>query len=263
MATEGAPATAALSGKLPFYSTPEPLSAERHGNMGVKRVDHPLAFAASTNVVPLAAGEFGLAAQTFPIIFAGPDKTPLAVMGLREKENLFIPADGKIDPELYVPAFIRRYPFVFAEDKTNERFVVCVDVGSDLVTADKPDVAFFEDGKPTEFTNNAIEFLRGFESERLATKQLVDLLVQHDLFEERDVKFQNRDAAGADVGEPVMVAQYQAVSMTKLNALSPDVFISLRDSGALGAIYAHALSLTNWQRVLNRAVKNAPPVAAA
>ncbi|NIR58894.1 MAG: SapC family protein, partial [Gammaproteobacteria bacterium] len=66
---------------------------------------------------------FASAGLDYPIIFTGPDRVPLAVLGMRAGQNLFIGDDGVYEPNRYVPAFIRRYPFVFAEDKANNRFV--------------------------------------------------------------------------------------------------------------------------------------------
>jgi hypothetical protein len=83
--------------------------------------------------VPLTVTEFAPAALTFPVIFAGDDRVPLAVMGLNTGENLFIGADGSIEPNVYIPAYIRRYPFVLANDDTQDRLIVCIDRGSDLL----------------------------------------------------------------------------------------------------------------------------------
>jgi hypothetical protein len=123
-------------GKIMFYRQLEPLSAEKHGKLGVSSVSNPFSFLAETHLVPLTVDEFGLAAVCYPIIFDTQSKTPLAVMGLRPGMNVFLGADGSLDPEVYLPAFARRYPFlpIIAPEKVknsknedDDRVVVCID----------------------------------------------------------------------------------------------------------------------------------------
>ena len=99
-------------GKILFYRQLEPLSLEKHRALGVSQVANPFSFLADTHLVPLTVDEFGLAAVCYPIIFDTQTKTPLAVMGLRPGMNVFLGADGSLDPEVYLPAFARRYPFL-------------------------------------------------------------------------------------------------------------------------------------------------------
>jgi hypothetical protein len=73
--------TPGLSGNVLFYSQPEPLSVEAHGTLGVDPVEKPYAFTATTNLVPLTVTEFAPAALSYPVIFVGDAKQPVAVMG--------------------------------------------------------------------------------------------------------------------------------------------------------------------------------------
>lgn len=110
-----------LTGNVLFYSNPEPLAKEIHGSMGVKRMDGPFGFARVGHAVPLTVGEFPLAAFTGPVIFVGDEKLPIAVMGLNAGENMFLKDNGMFEDGIYVPAYIRRYPFVFANDERDRR----------------------------------------------------------------------------------------------------------------------------------------------
>ena len=80
---------AALDGNVLFYGKPEPLSSDLHGKLGVNPVDKPYAFVAQSHVVPLTVTEFAPAALSYPVIFLGDAKQPVAVMGLRQSENLY------------------------------------------------------------------------------------------------------------------------------------------------------------------------------
>ena len=255
MADVSAGGSPQISGSLPFYKNPEPLSHEKHAKLGLKQVDRPLMFAREAHIAPITVGEFGPASLCYPIIFAGENRSPLAVMGLQPGANLFIDAQGALHEEAYLPAFIRRYPFVFAEDKEGGRFVVCVDTGSELV-AEGGDRALFDGDQPSDVTKNAIEFLKNFEQQRALTQQLVAVLEEHDLFELREVTVPQAGADGQP-GEPRKIADFYGVSQTKLNALPHDVFIGLRDNGALAAIYTHLVSLLNWDRLMQRAARSA------
>jgi hypothetical protein len=151
---------AELTGNVMFYKQPEPLSLERHRTLGAKRVDKPFQFLGSSHVVPITVNEFGVAAGSYPVIFAGDKKTPLAVMGIRGGENVFVDRGGELDPEVYLPAFVRRYPFVFASDGTSDRLLVCIDRAAPMI-GENPEVPFFNGDEPSQYTQDAIEFCKG------------------------------------------------------------------------------------------------------
>jgi hypothetical protein len=100
-----------MQGAPIFYSRPEPLSAANHSALGIKRIDRPWAFASKSNIVPVVVTEFPQTAISCPIIFAGDRRQPLAVVGVNQRENLFLKDDGYFLPGYYVPAYVRRYPF--------------------------------------------------------------------------------------------------------------------------------------------------------
>jgi hypothetical protein len=249
MATDVQPAASPLAGQVLFYSNPEPLDSMRHAKLGMMSSDRPYGFAAKQHFVPLHVGEFAIAAINYPIIFAGDQRAPVAVMGVNAGENLFIAPDGQFRAGAYIPAFIRRYPFVGARDDQMNRMVVCIDRPFELFTEDKPDVMLFEDGKPSAFTNRCIEFCTQFDNDARVTASFVQLLIDMDLFETRQTHFTPRLANG-EAGEPVLIAEYFAVSEDKIKALPADKLAELRDNGALGQIYAHLISLNGWDRLI-------------
>jgi len=238
-----------LSGNVLFYTKPEPLTRELHGKLGVRAVDGPFAFARKGHAVPLTVSEFQLAAVTGPIIFVGDEKMPIAVMGLREGENMFLRPEGVFEPGIYVPAYIRRYPFVFANDEQNGQMVLCIDRGSDLIIEGGEAPFFDEKGEPTEYTKSCIEFCNNFEMERQRTANFLQLLRALDLFELKVANFQGMNPDGS-MSEPQKIADYFGVSEEKLGKLSPTQFAELRDNGALPQIYAHLNSLVGWDRLV-------------
>jgi hypothetical protein len=177
------------------------------------------------------------------------------VMGLNEGSNLFIDQDGAFRPEAYIPAFVRRYPFVFANDDANDRLILCIDRGAPFIS-DKPEVPFFESGQPSAYTQNAMQFCNEFEGERRRTESFVQLLRDLDLFEVREAVFTPTNPDGT-AGAPQKLADYFSVSEEKLKALPHDKFIQLRDNGALGQAYAHVVSLLGWDKLIALAFERA------
>ena len=240
-------ADAELTGNVLFYNQPEPLAAELHANLGVNPVEKPYAFVAESNIVPLTVTEFSPAALAFPIIFMGEAKLPVAVMGLSQGQNLFV-EDGVYRPDAYVPAYVRRYPFVFANDPSKQRLLLCIDRAAPFVVEGGAS-PLFVGNEPSEYTKTAMEFCNNFEQERHRTESFVKLLQDLDLFEVREAMFTPRDEQG-NPQAPQRLAEYFAVSETKLKALSPEKLAELRDNGALGQIYAHLVSLLGWDRLV-------------
>ena len=252
---------AELTGEALFYVSPEPLSKEAHAGMGLKSLENPYAFTARTHLVPLTVTEFGPAALCYPIIFIGPEKTPVAVMGVNADENLFVDEKGAYAADAYLPAYIRRYPFVLANDAAAQRMVVCIDTKAPMI-GENPDAPFFENGEPSAYTKGAIDFCNNFEQEAQRTQSFVALLKELDLFEEKTATY-TPPLGNGQPGEPQTIAQYQGVSEAKLNALSAEKLKELQTNGALSQIYAHLISLFGWDRLIVKAMlRPRTPVAA-
>jgi hypothetical protein len=238
-----------LSGQVLLYQAPEPLDAQRHARLGLVRSDRPFGFAAKQHFVPLHVGEFAPAALNYPIIFAGDQRAPLAVMGLTTGENLYVSAEGSFRTGAYIPSFVRRYPFVVARDEQADRMLVCIDRGFELFTETNPDVPLFENGQPSAYTKGCIDVCGQFDADAQTTAAFVKLLGDLDLFETRQTQFTPRQPDGSP-GEPQLIAEYFAVSEERLKQLTPVKLAELRDNGALGQIYAHLVSLIGWDRLI-------------
>jgi len=238
-----------LTGTVLLYTQPEPLDAQRHAKLGVRRSPTPFGFAAKQHFVPLNVQEFGPAGVIYPIIFAGDTYTPLAVMGLQEGENAFIDARGGYRAGCYVPTYLRRYPFVGAIDSVQQRVVICIDRASSLLTEDSPELPLFENGETTEFTKACVEFCSQYDTDQARTQSFSKLLQELDLFEPKQTTYTPRSPDGVP-GQPVVVSEYFAVSETKLRELPAEKLVELRDTGALSQIYAHLHSLFLWDRLI-------------
>jgi len=249
-----------ISGNVLLYTKPEPLSAELHGALGLIRSPRPFAYASAAHAVPLHVTEFGPASLTYPIIFGGEPLAPLAVMSIRSNENLFISDQGEFELGAYVPAFIRRWPFVLANDDGQQKLIVCIDRAAEVLAVGG-EVPLFENGQPSSFTQQAIQFCTDFETERRRTDQFVQTLKSLDLLENKQTTFTPREPDGT-AGAPIQLADYIAVSEEKLAALPASKLAELNTTGALRQIYAHLTSALNWERLVAKTTTR-PPVANA
>lgn len=237
-----------LTGNVLYYTQPEPLAPEVHGKLGVDPVDKPYGFVAKSHIVPLTVTEFAPAALSYPVIFVGDTKQPVGVMGLRAEENLFVSEAGEFRPDAYIPAYVRRYPFVFANDDQQQRLILCVDRAAPFIKEGGA-TPLFVDGQPSPYTQQAMDFCNNFETERQRTEAFVKMLTDLDLFETRDANFTPRNPDGT-AGPTQKIADFFAISEDKLKALPIEKLAELRDNGALGQIYAHLVSLLGWDRLI-------------
>jgi hypothetical protein len=249
-------------GKILFYRQLEPLSIEKHRSLGVSQVSTPFSFLADTHLVPLTVDEFGLAAVCYPIIFDTQSKTPLAVMGLRPGMNVFLGADGSLDPEVYLPAFARRYPFlpVMAGQEgqqpaadNGDRVLVCIDRAAKMLSS-TPEMPFFEGDQPSRYTQEAIQFCKEFDVLGRRTSEFVKLMDQHNLFELTPLALPRAKPDGTP-DEPMKIGEYLRIDEKKLNALPKETYLELRDRGVTAVMHAHLLSLGLWPKILSRAAR--------
>jgi hypothetical protein len=250
-----------ITGNAPLYKSPEPLNPQTHAKLGVKVMDAPFAFAASNHFVPMVGPEFPAAATSFPIIFAGDEKTPLGVLGLNPGDNLFFEKNGTVRPDMYLPAYIRRYPFVVALDDAAQRAVVCIDTGADMVSEDG-EMKLFENGELTQYAKDCVDYCQRFEDDRARSEHFVKRMKELDLFTLRKATFTPRNADGT-TGEEITISEYFAIDETKVHALSAEVLVQLRDEAHLAWIYAHLVSLWHWDRLIGLHMDRDNKLAAA
>lgn len=241
-----------------FYKRAVPISTEAHKDVSVQP-SGGLGFAAHVNAVPLVAAEFGAAAADLPIVFAGQGEAlmPVAVLGLRDGENLFINAQGTWTGA-YVPGFLRRYPFVFSSVADSDKLTLCIDEAFEGVNRDGAGERLFDsDGNQTLYTGKVMEFMRDYQQHYMRTRLFCDLLVRHDLLEPMHA---NYTLPGGTTGR---LGGFSVISRDKLKALSPEVLHSLTQNDALETAFVHLHSLNNLKPLLQKVAKPAPePVQA-
>ena len=225
---------------LLFYKKLAPVNKEQHRRHSLKRFER-LDFAANAQSVLLTGTEYPDASKEYPIVFVkAPDNSfmSVALLGFRPNENLYINSDGKWDAR-YIPAYVRRYPFIFSE-ASPQQLVLCVDEDCDALNiAGEGEPLFDEQGATSPFMNNIVKFMQDYQQDFQRTKAFLEHLQQFDLLKENSVQIKLL------TGEEFHVNGIWVVDETKLAALGDDKLLQLAKNGELGRVYAHLISLSN------------------
>jgi hypothetical protein len=236
-----------------FYKTPMPLEPQRHSKAGLKpRSDY--SFSRNTNAVPLVVSEFSSAARHYPIVFsATAPVVPFAVVGVRDSENLFVDKEGRWRDEAYVPAYVRRYPFILTPIPNSDQLALCVDESADHFEQNSSQ-PFFVDNKPSENLQRALSFNQEFHQQVDLTRQFGEWLEQNGMLEERVANAQLPN------GQTYTLQGFRLIKSDKLNALTDAEIVDLHKKGYLPLFHFHYQSLQNWG-ALSRLVQIAQAAA--
>ncbi len=205
-----------MSNSLPlFYKNPSPLDARAHSDLSLKK-NFGLSFASEINAVPVNLIEMPQICHYFPIAFS-PDEsaTPVAILGLRDNENLFINSKGEWLENAYIPAYIRRYPFIFAELPESDQLSLCVDMDDKIIEKNGDQPFFDKDGKASLLSQNALEFCKSYHAAAQQTQDFSKLLLEQDLLIDRAAEINLGN------GQKIQFAGFKILNEEKFNKL-PD-----------------------------------------
>jgi len=227
-----------------FYEKPRPLDRAKDVKLKISRPTH-FRFTATTNAIPVLVDEFPMAAAYYPIVFAsGPSPVPAAVVGLKNDSNLFLDKDGRWLNGAYLPAYVRRYPFILMDDPEQKQFVLCIDEKSDMLS-EQGEYALFEGEQPSDFTKSAMEFCAALRQQGDATDAFVAALKEHNLLVPNDAQIDLRD------GTRLQLSGFLVIDPQKFDALPDSIILQWRKKGWLGLVYAQLLSSHRWQNLVD------------
>lgn len=241
-------ATAPQPGLPLFYNELQPISSSVHGDWRARRIDGA-PFLANVHAVPLTVEEFTLAHRYYPIIFsAGDDPVPLALMGLNEGVNVFVDAEGKPTSDVYLPAYVRRYPFMLARLRPDsDELSLCFDPTADAIGQFEEGDPLFEGDQPSQTTKDILGFCEKFEQAGLQTGAFMKELISNKLLIDGEVAIQPEGAQ-----QPFVYRGFQMVNEEALKELRGDVVRKMNQSGLLPLVYAHLFSLSLIREIFAR-----------
>ena len=245
-----------MSAQLLIYETAVPVSSGRHGKSSVE-AGKDYSFTRSVNSVPLTAVEFPEASQEYAIVFAasGDEMVPVVVLGARQNENLYVSSDNTWHAK-YIPAFVRRYPFVFSNSEDGTTFTLCVDESfPGLNHLGRGRALFGEDGKPTPYVDNVLKFLQEYRVQFMRTQAFCKKLQTLDLLSPMHAQFT------LGTGEKMSLNGFSVIDRKKLKALKPDTLAELAQTDELELIYLHLQSMRNFAAVKDRLLAGATAAA--
>lgn len=232
-----------------FYKNIVPLSRERHKDWHVD-LRQGFQFTRQTNSIYIAGTEFPVVARELPIVFArdaGGKVLPLALLGLRDNTNLMIDDKGQW-LGTYIPAYIRRYPFILASaDESGQSFTVCIDESySGFNTVQEGEPLINEDGEHSELLSKTVNFLKEFHQHTQVTGAFCAAVDEAGLLDSMQAKFSLKS------GESFSLAGFQCVPRERLKALPAETLKKFAEQDFLDLLYLHVYSLSNIDRLLQR-----------
>jgi len=237
-----------LTTQMLVYEAAVAITQARHGDWSVA-AGSDYAFSRKVNSVPLLAVEFANSASEYPIVFGGTEEAmmPAAILGLRAEENLYVDDSGHWLGK-YVPAFLRRYPFVFASRDEGATFTLCIDEQFPGLKQDgsSGEKLFGEDGKPSEYVNNVLKFLQQYQVEFDRTQALCNKLKTLNLLEPMQAQ------VSLNSGEKRLLTGFSVISRARLKTLSAETIAELLRADELELIYAHLNSMRNFAAMRER-----------
>lgn len=242
-----------------YYEKPVLLDREKHRRRRV-RASESFAFARKANSLYLAAAEFNEACKEYAIVFTRPASggriLPVVMLGLRARENLFVDDQDRWSGR-YVPAFVRRYPFVLAQLPGQQGLGLCIDEAYAGLNDEEGEALFDAQGRETPFLHNAVDFLAQYQREYLRTEAFCQRLEQAGLLREMNARADLVD------GRSFTVASLLVVDEQKLMALPDAVALSLFRAGELHLISMHLMSLSNMKALVDKMAERKSPLQPA
>lgn len=227
-----------------MYKNLEILNKENHKKESIKEIKD-FSYASELINAPIVVTEFFEACKNYSIFFSkDKDENWFAsiLLGYKENINVYVDDKGNWEQSCYIPAFVRKYPFILAEQ--NEQLLVCVE--KEFLSVNKNDNVrkLFDDKQEnTEFLNKVLTFLNQFHSDSIETREFIKQLDDWELLEEKRATIINKK------NEQFNIDGLFIVNEEKLKHLSKKKKDEICNKNAIPLITAHLISLSNIQKL--------------
>lgn len=219
-----------------MFKNLEPLSPSSHGSLKLI-ASRDFSFASGLMLAELVAAELAQAIQNFPLAFTKQDgRVSLgALLSITPGRNLFVGKDGKWLAG-YTPATLRAYPFISGEANAEGQAPMLIDIESGRFSEKSGQPLFTKEGSPSDSLQQIIGFIGQLTANRSITERACAALDKMELLAPWQIQITTGNETASLTG-------LYRIDETALNALAPEDFLQLRQSGALPLAYAQMLSM--------------------
>ena len=243
-------ASAPQQPKLPlFFNDLMPLNSNDHKNFRTRTMD-TAPWLSTAHAIPLTVDEFVQAQRNFPIVFSsGENPLPLALMGLNEGVNTFVDEQGKVNEPVYLPAYIRRYPFMLAKlsPEATDLSLMFDPTSGAIGEFDEGERMFDDEGNTTDATKRVLDFCQHFEQAAQRTQAFLNELKDNGILMDGEVAIQREGEE-----QPFIYRGFKMVDQDKLRELSDEKILEWHKNGILMLIHAHIYSLDLMRTIFAR-----------
>ena len=243
-------ASQAPSNPLPLlYNDLQPINMQQHGDKKLVQIQSA-PHIAQAHAIPVTVDEFALLQRTYPIVFSvGDNSVPLALMGLNEGVNTFLDDKGMLNEPVYLPAYLRRYPFLLAQlNEGSDELSLCVDPTSGVIGEGEGD-AIFDGDQPSEKIKGILDFCEQFEAAGQRTAAFMAELEKSGLLMDGEVAIQPENSE-----QPFVYRGFRMIDEDKLREMRGDELRKMNQNGMLPLIFAHLFSLAQIRDIFGRQV---------
>lgn len=223
-----------------IYGQAIPVNSQTHKDVSVKMTG-TYGFAKHVNSVPILAAEFTASSTDCVIVFTRSQDAvfPAVLLGVESDQNEFIDEDGFWTGK-YVPAFLRRYPFIFAQSTEEKQLALCIDEEFEGINSDGVGERLFDsDGERTQYLENKLQFTAQFRNQHLQTKIFCARLIELGLLEPAVANFMG------DTSQPRRLSGFFVINREKLKAIAPETLTMMFNNDELELCYVHLQSFNN------------------
>ncbi|MFT5082830.1 MAG: hypothetical protein ACI9Y1_000865 [Lentisphaeria bacterium] len=235
-----------MSTTLLFYKNPVLLDKQKHKNLKLKKFDH-LEHAQGVNTVPVAGFEYFPCSRNHPVVFVKNSKGEFISVALlsftANSHNL-----GRQWEGVYVPSFVRRYPFVLE----NSQRMVMFDADAPHLQEDEGDALFDENGEATSTLNDVLAFIESVEQGYKLTETYIQALNAKKLLQpfKGSIKFTDSTLK--------LDHLYVVDEKTFYGSLSDEEIVDWFKKGWIAWTHAHIHSISAISEVVRRLPKQKP-----
>lgn len=233
-----------------FYRKPQVLRFEDHKAMGLVG-SQDFSFTAEATAIPLSVSEFMPSIRHYPIVFVGDkEPSPVAIVGLKQGRNLMLEEGGAWAAHTYIPAYIRRYPFILVQSPDQDTRYLAYDSESGRIKplADAPDAApiFNEDGTASKAVEPMLHLCEAYHQHRAQDTAFLKAISEADILVARhvDMDFPDKSRYRLDGFSVIDIERYRALPARTLKQWT--------EKGWTDAIALHLASAQNWGLLMER-----------